>query len=157
MKNKMIALGLVALMSCLDFSSGASAQTADSGSVAKANALTWLQSQLTAGESFKSVIGRSAGGKLCGLYLTDLLSHGGEEIFYVVVGYENTSDDNDYIGIGFKKSTVEQTNSAFTFTADESWGNDSQRNRVKIVMDRDGKPVRALGVSDLREIDCRLD
>lgn len=155
MKNRTIILGLVILISALSVASSVAFAETTNSSDQKAQAFAWIKAQLVGSEKFKEFPGHTPSGRDCGLYLTQFDV---DDNYYVVVGYSKgrTSDDG-YIGIVAAKSAVDLTDTTLSFASDESWGNNSQWNRVKIVTDADGKPVQADGTSDLNEIYCKLN
>lgn len=99
--------------------------------------------------------GKTFFGKACSLYLTKL--PGDKPTFYIVVGYQNAANLNDYIGTVSTQSISTVNSPVIGFESAESWGNGSTRNRVTIYMDKNGTPVRAKGESDLKTISCKLD
>jgi hypothetical protein len=155
MKNRTITLALLILISALSVaSSDASTETTDS-SDSKTQAFAWIKAQLVDSGKYKEFIGHTPSGKDCGLYLTQFDM---DDDYYVVVGYsKGRPSDDSYIGIVAAKSAVDLTETTLSFASDESWGNNSQWNRVKIITDADGKPVQADGTSDLSEIYCKLN
>ncbi|MGZ3722768.1 MAG: hypothetical protein ACXVA9_07560 [Bdellovibrionales bacterium] len=105
------------------------------------------------GYSAQKYFGHTPEGKRCALQLTD--KYGG--IFYVTVGYNRSEDLEDYVGVTINQSKIQIGANALAFSADQSWGNSSQRNNVTIDVDKNRTPIHAKGVSDLQSIDCELD
>lgn len=122
---------------------------------AQSPAFAWLKSQLPANAGAKEFLGHTPMGRQCGLYLTDK-SYDTSADYFVVVGYVK-GQMSDYIGVVASKSETAVGASEIRFSADESWGNDSKSNRLRIILDAQGNPVRAMGASDLKEIDCKLN
>jgi hypothetical protein len=100
-------------------------------------------------------------GKPCGLYLTNLRAlWSDKEDYYVVVGLDHdTRNDDDYVGVVASQSqTVDsRSESALNLHSDQSWGNDTKYNTVKIKINLFGLPLSVAGESDKRKINCVLD
>lgn len=113
---------------------------------------SWLSRQA---EEFKvhDFLGKTKAGKPCGLFI----SNKGSNIYFVVVGYKNSKDLSDYIGVINTQSGVRSDQTEIAFASPNSWGNDTSTNFVRIELDSSGSPVRAVGISDLKRISCTLE
>jgi len=151
MKNQVL-FGLAALFLSISYVS-AHAQLSEPNEL---KAKTWLKSQFSKNQRTVDFPGYTMWGKVCALYLTDKSVDGLYEDYYVVVGYWEAKDQNDYIGGVVSKSFMIMNDTLFSLFSDESWGNGSHWNRVKIVTDAKGNPIKAEGVSDLKSISCNL-
>lgn len=114
-------------------------------------ATTWIQNSL-GNQAQTEILGMSADGK-CGLYLTDKQAG----IYFVVVGIEGSKDMEDYIGVATTDDLDAKYDAALIrFQSDNSWGNSSRINTVSVLLDDNGSPVQAVGVSDRKVISCKL-
>lgn len=114
---------------------------------------SWLSEQAPSVDKAANIKGKTPDGKACGLYVTD--KYGG--VYFVVVGYSDTKDMDQYIGVVSTDSSSSRTQANVTFASANPWGNNSRYNLVDVKTDDKGKPVRAVGISDLLKIDCRLN
>ena len=114
----------------------------------------WIKSQLN-GRQKAEFVGQTQWGFPCALYLTDK-SFDDDKHYFVVVGYHNSSDLEDYIGMANTSSTVQQTGVSIKFESPNSWGNKSLWNKVDITLNSNGKPILAIGKSDRKDITCRI-
>jgi hypothetical protein len=144
-----------------DAQPAANAQPADSAESkvyvdpARERALAWVKSHL-GGETGKDIPGHTPAGEACALFLTDR-SYGSTPDYYVVVGYVGAKAPNDYIGTVASQSFAHGADSLVFFDSENSWGNASQFNRVRINTGADGNPLEAIGVSDIKTIKCKMD
>lgn len=116
-------------------------------------ALDWVRLHLTG--KLTAFSGVTAAGRPCGLFLTDM-SYGDTSEYYVVVGYPETTDMNNYIGMLTSTGRAKGWEGLMEFDNNQNWGNGSRENHVRILLGENGNPIRAIGKSDLREINCKL-
>jgi len=113
------------------------------------DANTWIKSKLN-GTPLVEFKGKTTGNRACSLYLSDK----DLDMYFVVVAYSLTADQNDYIGVVNTQSEIKVDSSSLLFASGYSWGNDSTRNSVVILTDKSGRPTRATGISNLKSIAC---
>lgn len=121
--------------------------------------LSWIRSHFP---SPQSILARDfdgedvQAGKKCGLFLSDKSSADFED-YFVVVGYRDTGDSDDYIGMGTSETMGSMTNSELRLHSENSWGNSSTFNSLTIKINMFGKPLSVFGKSDKRTINCKLN
>lgn len=140
MKAMKAALVLISLVSSMSYASSYE------------DGLAWIKSQIAQHGSVRTFYGQTSSGTKCSLYLTDLR----DNRYYVVVGFPGGTHPNDYVGMPTEVSTIKKYNSDLIFSSEQSWGNGSTWNRVRITIDSNGRPTRALSTSDVQAIDCLL-
>lgn len=123
--------------------------------------LSWLRSQFSGPhDSFRQLHGRdSISGKPCGLYLSNLKAAlGPREDYYVVVALDiDTQNDDDYIGVVASQTVGSMSDRTLHLDSDQSWGNDTKYNKIKIKINLFGEPISIAGESDKRQINCVLN
>jgi hypothetical protein len=121
------------------------------------SALSWLRSQFHNGGRRSDVLlgWEKATGRRCGLFLTNR-SFSAEE-YYVVVGYEKSDDAYDYIGVMASKSAGLTKGSGLVLRSDDSWGNSTKFNKIRIKFNLFARPLKVEGRSDKKVITCILD
>ena len=150
--NGKYAIGLASLLLALaTFASVAYPQIADTDAASKTKVYAFVKAALK-GQTVKEIKGHTVTGEACALFFTDR-SQGAQEDYYVVVGYLNAKSKNDYIGVVASQSTVGKSWASVQFFSAQPWGNETRYNRVTIRPDLS----EAVGISDLKEIDCKMD